>query len=53
VTTRLSRRLRNRIQIVQYDQIQFSKTQAALQAMGLTLGKSRAALAELRARGMA
>lgn len=43
----------NRIQIVQYDQIQFSKTERVLQGMGLELGKSEQALNELRAKGLA
>jgi lactoylglutathione lyase len=43
----------NRIQIVQYDQIEFSKTERVLQGMGLELGKSEQALDELRAKGLA
>jgi len=43
----------NRIQIVQYDQIQFSKTGRVLSGMGLELGKSERALGELRAKGLA
>jgi len=43
----------NRIQIVQYDQIRFSKTERVLQGMGLELGKSEQALGELRAKGLA
>jgi lactoylglutathione lyase len=42
----------NRIQVVQYDQIQFTKSEAVLRAMGLSLTKSEAALAELRAKGV-
>ncbi len=42
----------SRIQVVQYDQIQFSKNQAVLRAMGLQLAKTPAALAELRAKGI-
>ena len=43
----------NRIQVVQYDQIQFSKTPAVLVGTGLShLGKSAAALAELRENGL-
>jgi predicted enzyme related to lactoylglutathione lyase len=40
----------NRLQIVQYDQIQFTKTDRILRGMGLELGKSELALEELRAR---
>jgi catechol 2,3-dioxygenase-like lactoylglutathione lyase family enzyme len=43
----------NRIQLVQYDQIQFTKTPRILQGMGLELGKSDQALAELRAKDLA
>jgi catechol 2,3-dioxygenase-like lactoylglutathione lyase family enzyme len=43
----------NRIQIVQYDRIQFTKTSRVLAGMGLELGKSESALAELRAKGLA
>jgi lactoylglutathione lyase len=43
----------NRVQIVQYDQIQFSKTERVLEGMGLELGKSEQALGELRAKGLA
>jgi catechol 2,3-dioxygenase-like lactoylglutathione lyase family enzyme len=43
----------NRIQIVQYDQIQFTKTDRVLSGMGLELGKSERALGELRAKGLA
>jgi catechol 2,3-dioxygenase-like lactoylglutathione lyase family enzyme len=43
----------NRIQIVQYDELQFTKTPAVLRAMGLDgLGKTDGALAELRAKGV-
>jgi lactoylglutathione lyase len=42
----------NRIQVVQYDQIQFAKTAAVLRAMQLELGKTPQALAELRAKGI-
>jgi lactoylglutathione lyase len=42
----------NRIQIVQYDQIQFAKSAAVLSAMQLELGKTPQALAELRAKGI-
>jgi len=43
----------NRVQIVQYDQVQFSKTERVLQGMGLELRKSEQALDELRAKGLA
>jgi catechol 2,3-dioxygenase-like lactoylglutathione lyase family enzyme len=43
----------NRIQLVQYDQIQFTKADRVLAGMGLELGKSDPALAELRAKGLA
>jgi lactoylglutathione lyase len=43
----------NRIQIVQYDEIQFTKSPAVLRAIGLDgLGKTDQALAELRERGL-
>jgi lactoylglutathione lyase len=42
----------NRIQVVQYNQIQFTKTDQVLRGMGLELGKSEQALAELRAKGL-
>jgi catechol 2,3-dioxygenase-like lactoylglutathione lyase family enzyme len=43
----------NRIQLVQYDQIQFTKSDRILAGMGLELGKTEAALDELRAKGLA
>ena len=43
----------NRIQIVQYDEIQFTKADRVLDGMGLELGKSEQALEELRAKGLA
>jgi lactoylglutathione lyase len=43
----------NRIEIVQYDQIQFTKAPQVLRGMRLELGKSDEALAELRAKGLA
>ena len=43
----------NRVQVVQYDQIRFAKTNEVLQGMGLGLGKTEKALAELRAKGLA
>jgi lactoylglutathione lyase len=43
----------NRIQIVQYDEIQFTKTPGVLRAMGLDgLGKTAGAAAELRRKGI-
>lgn len=43
----------NRIQVVQYDEIQFIKAPAVLDAMGLDgLGKTDDALAQLRAKGV-
>ena len=43
----------NRVQIVQYDEIQFTKTDRVLAGMGLELGKSEQALGELRDQGLA
>jgi catechol 2,3-dioxygenase-like lactoylglutathione lyase family enzyme len=43
----------NRIQVVQYDQIQFTKADRVLAGMKLELGKSESALAELRAKDLA
>jgi lactoylglutathione lyase len=44
----------NRFQVVQYSEIQFTKTPAVLRGMGLEhLDKSPAALAELREKGLA
>jgi catechol 2,3-dioxygenase-like lactoylglutathione lyase family enzyme len=43
----------NRVEVVQYDQIQFTKTDRVLEGMGLELGKTEAALAELREKGLA
>jgi catechol 2,3-dioxygenase-like lactoylglutathione lyase family enzyme len=42
----------NRVQIVQYDQIQFTKDERVLRGMELELGKTEAALGELRERGL-
>jgi catechol 2,3-dioxygenase-like lactoylglutathione lyase family enzyme len=42
----------NRVEIVQYDQIQFTKPPEILAGMGLALGKSEAAIEELRAKGL-
>lgn len=43
----------NRIEIVEYGDLQFSKTDAVLKAMGLSLEKTPEALEELRKKGMA
>jgi len=44
----------NQIEIVQYDEVQFSKTAAVLRGMGLGgLGKTPEALQQLREKGMA
>lgn len=43
----------NRVEIVQYDQIQFTKSAEVLRGMELELGKSDDALAQLRAKGLA
>jgi lactoylglutathione lyase len=43
----------NRVQVVQYDQIQFLKAPSVLERMGLgSLAKGEAALAELRSNGL-
>jgi lactoylglutathione lyase len=42
----------NRVQIVQYDQIQFTKPDELLRRMGLSPAKTESALAELRANGL-
>ena len=42
----------NLIQIVQYDEVQFTKTPAVLRSLGLELGKSARARDELRAKGI-
>ena len=43
----------NLVEVVQYDEIQFSKTEAVLQGMGLAgLGKTEAARQELRDKGL-
>ena len=42
----------NLVQIVQYDEVQFTKTASVLRSMGLELGKTDRALAELRAKGI-
>jgi len=43
----------NVVQVVQYDQIQFTKTDRVLAGMDLELGKSAQALSELRAKDLA
>jgi lactoylglutathione lyase len=43
----------NRVQAVQYDEIQFTKAAEVLAGMGLELHKTEEALAELRAKGLA
>jgi catechol 2,3-dioxygenase-like lactoylglutathione lyase family enzyme len=43
----------NHVQVVQYDEVQFTKTERILRGMGLELGKSDEALAELRGKGLA
>jgi lactoylglutathione lyase len=43
----------NLVQVVQYDQVQFTKTDRILEGMGLELSKSEQALDELRAKGLA
>ena len=42
----------NRVEVVQYDQVQFTKPDGVLRGMGLELGKTDEALAELRAKGL-
>jgi catechol 2,3-dioxygenase-like lactoylglutathione lyase family enzyme len=42
----------NRVQVVQYDQVQFTKAEPVLRGMGLELGKSEAAAAELESKGL-
>ena len=43
----------NSIQVVQYDEVQFTKADAVLRGMDLELGKSARAFEELRAKGLA
>jgi catechol 2,3-dioxygenase-like lactoylglutathione lyase family enzyme len=43
----------NRVEVVQYDQIQFTKTDEILGSLGVESGKTDAALAELREKGLA
>jgi len=42
----------NRVQVVQYDEIQFTKAEPVLRGMGLDPHKTDAARAELRAKGL-
>lgn len=42
----------NHVQVVQYDEVQFSKADAVLRGMGLELPKTERAVAELRAKGL-
>jgi predicted enzyme related to lactoylglutathione lyase len=42
----------NHVEIVQYDEIQFTKPDHVLRGMGLELGKSESALAELEEKGL-
>jgi len=43
----------NTVEVVQYDQVQFTKTERVLRGMGLELGKTPQALAELEAKDLA
>jgi catechol 2,3-dioxygenase-like lactoylglutathione lyase family enzyme len=43
----------NRIQVVEYAQIQFTKTDHILRALGVSPAKTEAAIAELRKQGLA
>jgi lactoylglutathione lyase len=43
----------NHVQVVQYDEVQFTKTERVLRGMGLELGKTEEALAELESKGLA
>jgi catechol 2,3-dioxygenase-like lactoylglutathione lyase family enzyme len=43
----------NHVQVVDYREIQFTKTPAILEGMGLSLEKTERALAELREKGLA
>jgi hypothetical protein len=42
----------NHVQVVDYREVQFTKTPEILRAMGLSLEKTEKALAELRERGL-
>jgi lactoylglutathione lyase len=43
----------NSVEVVQYDEVQFTKPEPVLRGMGLELGKTEQALAELRSKGLA
>jgi lactoylglutathione lyase len=43
----------NYVQVVQYDEVQFTKTGRILRGMGLDLGKTERALGELQSKGLA
>jgi catechol 2,3-dioxygenase-like lactoylglutathione lyase family enzyme len=43
----------NNVEVVQYDEVQFSKAEPVLRGMGLELEKSEGALDELREKGLA
>jgi lactoylglutathione lyase len=43
----------NCVEVVQYDEVQFTKSERVLQGMGLDLAKTDRALAELRSKGLA
>ena len=43
----------NRVEIVQYDEVQFAKAPEVARGMGIDPAKTEAALAELRAKGLA
>jgi hypothetical protein len=43
----------NHVQVVDYREIQFAKTERVLRGMSLELGKTERALAELREKGLA
>ena len=43
----------NHVQVVQYDEVQFTKAEPVLRGMELELGKTDRALAELQAKGLA
>jgi catechol 2,3-dioxygenase-like lactoylglutathione lyase family enzyme len=43
----------NTVEVVQYDQVQFTKTERVLRGMGLELSKTPQALAELEAKDLA
>jgi lactoylglutathione lyase len=43
----------NHVQVVEYGEVQFSKTPEVMRGMGLELPKSERALAELREKGLA